>query len=123
MINQGETSMGKQLTAEQILARKVGEEVVTFPDGTTVKVRGLTRSEANQMRIFEEEHEGDVIGLEALAISQGMVAPHLTPEQARAWLEADAHGEIQLVITAIQALSGQAPGQPKEYLKSVPRRR
>jgi len=110
-----------QLTRDEILARRTGSDVVTFSDGTTVKVRGLTRKEAAAMREFEEEHPGDLIGLEALAISQGMTEPELSHTDAVEWLGQDAHGEIQRVVNAIQTLSGQAEGQSKEYLKSVPR--
>lgn len=109
-----------QLTRAQILARKTGTEIVSFMDGATVKVRGLTRAEAAAMRDFEAEHPDDIIGLEALACSMGIVTPKLDPADCRAWLQNDAHGEIQKVITAIQVLSGNAPGQAKEYLKSVP---
>jgi hypothetical protein len=113
---------GKILTRAEILARKTGHGIVTLEDGASVKVRGLTRGEAADMRAFEEEHPGDLIGLEALAISKGMTEPQLTHEDARAWLVAEGHGYVQRVVSGIQDLSGQAPGQAKEYLKRVPRR-
>jgi hypothetical protein len=114
--------MAGQLTREEILARRTGHGIVTLEDGATVKVRGLSRGEAAAMRTYEEEHEGDVIGLEALAISKAMIEPKLTHDEATAWLTEEGHGYAQRVITAIQDLSGERPGQAKEYLKRLPRR-
>lgn len=114
--------MAGQLTRDEILARRTGHGIITLEDGATVKVRGLTRGEAAEMRTYEEQHEDDVIGLEALAISKGMIDPKLTHDEARAWLTEEGHGYVQRVVSGIQDLSGQAPGQAKEYLKRVPRR-
>jgi hypothetical protein len=111
-----------QLSRDEILARKTGHGIVTLEDGATVKVRGLTRGEAATMRTYEEEHEGDVIGLEALAVATAMTEPKLSHDEAKAWLEAEGHGYVQRVISAIQDLSGERPGQAKEYLKRLPRR-
>lgn len=114
--------MAGQLTRDEILARRTGSGIVTLEDGATVKVRGLTRGEAAKMRAYEEEHEGDVIGLEALAVSQAMTEPKLSQQEAVEWLGIEGHGYVQRVISAIQDLSGERPGQAKEYLKRLPRR-
>jgi hypothetical protein len=114
--------MAGNLTREQILARRTGHGIVTLEDGATVKVRGLSRGEAAEMRTYEEEHPEDVVGLEALAISKAMTEPKLSHDDAKAWLTEEGHGYVQRVISAIQDLSGERAGQAKEYLKRVPRR-
>jgi hypothetical protein len=108
--------MTKALTRDEILARKVAgrTEQVPLGDGH-VTVRGLTRKEAARMQAAGD----DVIRSEAIALSIAVVTPKLTEAEALEWLEQDGSEAIQPVITAIQRLSGSAPGQAKEYTKSV----
>lgn len=104
------------LSREQILARKVAgkTEVVPLSDGAEVEVRGLTRGEATETSKLDDNEE-----IEILALSFGLVTPHLTPADVREWRNADGSGDVQTVVEAIQRLSGSAPGQGKEATKSV----
>jgi hypothetical protein len=114
-----------ELTREEILARKIGNTVgiVELADGATVKVRGITRAEAAKIREHDQAHPDDVLGQEAIGISAGMISPELTVAEALQWCQNEGSGNVGRVMAAIQQLSGEGPGQAKEYLKSVPGRR
>ena len=113
------------LTREQILGRKVAGRTLEVqldlddPD-TVVVVRGMSRGEAATMRDLDQ---ADVVGLEAYALSMCLIEPTLSVDEARAWLEGEGNHTVQRAIDAVQQLSGAAPGQAKEYTKSVSRRR
>lgn len=113
------------LTREQILARKVGSEnglnveEVPLGDGSgSVVVRGLTRAEGH--RVGKLEADGNTFEMEALALHLALVDPAMSLDDVRDWLTADASGFIQPVVSAVQRLSGNAPGAGKEATKSVP---
>lgn len=107
------------LTREQILARKRGEESVTLSDGGTVSVRGMKHNEAHALRELETIRERD-----AFMISCGLVDPAMTTEDVMAWFEVPGEsGDLQLISSKISQLSGMDEGQGKDATKSVPRRR
>ena len=105
------------LTRAEILARKVygKTDTVTLEDGAQVIVRGMTRGEARELSRIDDP--GDV---ENTALHYGLVEPALSIEDVAKWCANDGSGDVQTVVDAIQRLSGTAPGQPKEYTKSLP---
>jgi len=107
-----------QLTREQLLARKIGHEVVDLGDGSTVKVRGLNRDQAHAMQQLDAGRARDLF-----MIATGMVAPEMSEEDVAVWFTGDETGAIERVSTAIVRLSGMADGQGKDATKSVPRGR
>lgn len=106
------------LSRDQILARKMGHELVDLGDGDQVKVRGLTRAEAHEMKEIETNPEREV-----RTLVLGLVEPELTEDDVRAWLAGDTFGAIQPVLERIMSLSGMLEGQGKAATKSVPARR
>lgn len=108
------------LTKEEILARQLGREVVDIGAGQTVTVRGMTRAEAATLRDLDQD---DVIALEARCIAMTLVEPVMTEAEVRQWLEVEGADVVQLVVDAVNRLSGRADGQAKGYTKSVPRGR
>jgi hypothetical protein len=103
------------LTREQILARKVGQGVVTLHDGSTVLVRGCTRKEAQRIQDQEEGEPRD-----AMMISLGMVDPELSHAEVLDWFATAPNGDLLEITRAIMEMSGMGPGQGKEATKSVP---
>lgn len=112
--------MARILSRDEILARRVHgttSEVPIDDDGGVVVVRGLTRGEAHET-VGKSTAE-----TEALALHFGLVEPAMSLEDARAWIAEDESGVIDRVIAEIRRLSGENPGQAKEYTKSVSRRK
>lgn len=105
------------LTREQILARKLGQDVVTLSDGGTVKVRGLNRDEVLGMRNIE-----DTAGQDNYIIATGMIEPKMTPEDVAGWAKNDAAGDLVDVSNRIAQLSNMAPRSGKEATKSPSKR-
>ena len=106
------------LSREQILATKLGREHVDVGDQGQVVVRGLTRSEAHEMKDIEGNAEREV-----RTLSLGLVEPALSEDDVRAWMAAATFGSLQPVLERIMSLSGMLEGQGKEATKSVPARR
>lgn len=105
------------LSKDEVLARKVygDTEFVDFGDGTGVVVRGLTRGEAGRLNNAENDMHA-----ERLSMCWGIVEPAMTLSEVDAWYEEARSGDIQKIMNVMQRLSGGAPGQAKEYTKSVP---
>lgn len=110
--------MTARLTREQILTRKIGGEVVTLPSGGTVKVRGLTRNQAQQV---QDAPEG--IDRDSMMIHLGLVDPELSAEDVVAWFDVAPAGDVLAIAREVSRLSGMLEGQGKQATKSVPRRR
>jgi hypothetical protein len=106
------------LTREEILARKMGQDVVQLPDGSgTVTVRGLNRREALTASGIEDHYERD-----AYLVASGLVDPAMTVDDVKAWGESDDTNTIEVVSRAIGGLSGMVEGAGKSGV-SRPRRR
>lgn len=107
------------LSRTEILARKVHGRTERLPFPTPdsddyLVVRGLSRGEA------QETVGKSVAELEALIVWHGMVEPNdMSLDDVRAWMANDESGAFEPVIETINRLSGNAPGQGKEYTKSV----
>src|SRR5215467_2380523 len=109
--------MGKRLTRQEILNRKVGQEEITLSDGSTVLVRGLTRGEGHTVNKLDNTREQEVF-----ALSHCMIDPKLSAEEVADWIDRDAGGELsdfQRIVQAIQRLSLNVKGDQKEATKSV----
>jgi hypothetical protein len=107
------------LTREQLLAGgRRRTRTVTFADGGTVLVRGLTRAEA----LSVSNARDDVAEVEALMCAYGLAEPALTLEDARQLLTEVEAGDVQRICEAIQELSGMDEGAAKRATKSAARR-
>lgn len=108
-----------QLTREQILARKLGREVVELPDESgSVTVRGISRDEAIEMQEIEGTAARDTF-----VIATCLVEPKMSIEDVEAWAASDDAGTLKTVSEAIATLSRMTPAAQKEITKSPARRR
>lgn len=105
------------VTREEILARKLGQDVVELPDGGTVAVRGLNRREAIAVGEVEAGLDRD-----ALLISLGMVDPQLTVDDVLAWGAQDDSGTLEAVSRRIGELSRMVEGAGKSRVSRTRRR-
>lgn len=105
------------LTREQILARKMGQDVVELDDGGTVTVRGLNRHEAMITAGLEDHYERD-----AFLIAAGMVDPVMTVDDVKAWGEQDGTDTLEVVSRRIGELSGMVEGAGKSRVPRARRR-
>lgn len=96
------------LTREEILARAVGEEVVTLPSGGQVRVRGLTRDEALEV----QEAEGTA-ARDNITIARGLVEPALTVEEVAQWAKSAPAADSIEISRAVARLSGMVEGAGK----------
>lgn len=91
-----------QLTRDQILARKTGKGTATLPDGSTVKIRALTRDEILTMHgDYETPGERD-----SYIISRGMTDPALTFDEVQDWAAVADAGDLVAISEGIAELSG-----------------
>lgn len=104
------------LTRDQILARKMGQKVITLPDGSgTVTVRGLNRREALTVSGMDNMYERDVY-----LTACGMVDPAMTIDDVKAWGDSDGTDTLEFVTREIGVLSAMVEGAGKS---GVPRAR
>lgn len=94
---------------EAFLKPSVAEEVVTLPGKGDVLVRGLTRLEAVSLQKVKD----DPAALECLIVRLGLVQPSLTEEEVKAWYASDVAGHTDLIVSAVERLSGLSEGAPK----------
>jgi hypothetical protein len=102
------------LTRAEILARKVGHEVVPLPDGSTVEIRGVTHAQvatANKL--------ADVNETTAYLVSCALVDPELSFDDALAWSKSGDAGDITAVADAISVLSRLNEGAGKSGVPSA----
>lgn len=106
------------LTKEQILARKLGRDVVELPDGSgTVEVRGLNRREALHVSSLDNPYDRDVF-----LVACGLVDPAMTEEEVKAWGDQDDTGTIEAVSLRIGELSRMVEGAGKSRVPRARRR-
>lgn len=106
------------LTRDQILARKMGHDLVQIGDDPddVVKVRGLNREESIAVGQIDDHVERD-----RFLISAGLVDPPMTMEDVAAWGAQDGGGPgsaLEKVSRRIGELSGMVEGAGKS---GVPR--
>lgn len=100
----------------KLLARRLNEESVEIPGVGTIRVRALTRAEVLAARKATDTEKIDgprALVLERKLLAAAMVDPKLTEAEVGQWQEAAPPSEIELVIEAVQRLSGLAEGAPK----------
>lgn len=106
------------LTREQILARKVGHEVIELPDGSgTIEIRGLNRREALTVAEMEDLKERD-----AYLIASGLVDPAMSIDDVKAWGEVDGSDTLEFVSRKIGELSAMVEGAGKSRVPRTRRR-
>lgn len=99
------------LDREQLLKPRLPEETVEIDGVGEVRVRGLSRGEVIDLQAGREER--GMAGTEVFCLSNGLLEPELTEDDARALLEGSPAGELQPVVDAIMRLSGLTEGAQK----------
>ena len=102
---------------ELLFKPRLPEADVDVPGIGTVRVRGLTRTEAmSTTRGIKSEADATerraLIERRMLAI--GLVDPVLTEDEVRRWQDASPAGELEPVTDKINQLSGNTPTAEKE---------
>jgi hypothetical protein len=105
--------MMANLTRAEILARKVGREIVPLPDGSTVEIRGVTHAEVSTSNKFSDINERT-----AYIVSKALVDPELSFEDVLAWSQTGDAGDITTISEAAAVLSRLNEGAGKS---GVPR--
>jgi hypothetical protein len=106
------------ITKEALLARRIdGTEDVEVPGVGTVTIRGLSRAEVMMVRKATDS-AGTLDGPRALVIERKMLAaalvdPALTEAEVGQWQASSAAGEMDVVVDAVQRLSGMTEGADK----------
>lgn len=96
------------LTRAQILARKVGREIVSLPDGSTVEIRGVTHDEVSTSNKFADVNERT-----AYIVSKALVDPELSFDDVIAWTQSGDAGDITAISEAVAVLSRLNEGAGK----------
>lgn len=97
------------LTREQILAKSRGEEIVDLPSGGQVRVRGLSRDEALEVREMEANADRDNV-----LVARGLVDPVMSIDDVKAWAALPGSaGDIAEIGMTIGHLSGFSEGAGK----------
>lgn len=103
---------------EAFLKATAPETSVELPGLGTVKVRGLSRSEAVSLAPLKD----DTGALERRILILGLVDPALTEDELKAWYDSAPAGLVDPIIAAIERLSGLGKGAPKSDVPRVPGR-
>lgn len=82
----------------------------------TVTVRGLSRYE---MVLASKVADGDDLRQERMILSMAMVEPKLTEDEVETWQKMSVPGEINLVATKINELSGIGKDAGKSDVPAV----
>lgn len=99
---------------EAFLKHRLGERVVDLPGVGQVRVRGLSRQE-----VFEIQKIKDTEAMERRVVFCALVEPKLSEDDVAEWYAHAPAGEIDLVVTPIQELSGLAEGAAKSSVPTV----
>lgn len=106
------------LTKEQILARRLGRDIVEIDDdGGTVEVRGLNRRESVEAGNYEDKVERD-----AFIIATGLVNPVMSMDEVLAWGTKDDGGTLEKVSLRIGELSRMVEGAGKSRVSRARKR-
>lgn len=104
---------------EQFLKAPMPEDIVALPGLGDVRVRGLSRAEAVNMKGIKD----DVGQLECSIIHLGLVDPALTFPEIEAWYASAPAGLIDVIVRAVERLSGLSEEAPKRDVPAVRGRR
>ncbi|MFG1800193.1 hypothetical protein ACGFI4_08470 [Micromonospora carbonacea] len=99
---------------EALFRPRCPEQDVELPGVGTVRVRGLTRGEI--VEISKGVNEGR--DMEPRSLSLALVDPQLTEDEARRLIEVAPFGDVELLTTTVNELSGIAGRAAKEAYKS-----
>lgn len=97
---------------ECLFAKRLPEDDVEVEGVGTVRVRGLSRAEANAVKVHQGTEK-----LEQKILTFGMVNPALTEDEVARWLRAASYGELEPVLTRIGELSGLMDDSAKKAVK------
>lgn len=100
---------------ETLLKGLTPERVVDLPGVGDVRVRGLSRSEAVSLAAVKD----DTAALEQLIIRLGLVDPALSADEVAEWYAAAPAGLTDLIINAVEDLSGLRQGAGKSGVPDV----
>ena len=100
---------------EVFLKASTPEETVTLPGVGDVRVRGLSRNEAVSLAAVKS----DPAALEQLIIRLGLVDPTLTADDVAAWYASAPAGLTDLIVNAVERLSGLTGDAPKSGVSGV----
>lgn len=100
---------------ETFLKGLTPERVVALPGLGDVRVRGLTRAEAVSLA----EHKDNTGALERIIIHMGLVEPSLTMDEVNSWYASSPAGLTDLIISAVEDLSGMKKGADKSGVPGV----
>lgn len=107
------------LTRAEILARKIHGKTEPFElDGGEVLIRGLTHSEALEVR----DQDTTLLRM-CVMISRGIVNPAMSVDDVRAWSDADEAGVLTRLSERISELSGMSEGAGKSRVPGTRRRK
>lgn len=106
-------SPSRNLSRDQILARKLGKGRATLADGSTVGIRGLNLDEADQVQ--------ELAGAARIrrVVELGMTDPKLSAADIEAWATEGGAGDLVTINEQIAKLSGLVAGAEKAAYKSV----
>lgn len=94
---------------ELLFKSRLPEADVVLPGIGTVRVRGLSRTEALHCR-----ETTDLVTVERRMLALGLVDPVLTENEVKRWQESSPAGELEELTLRISELSGMTPGAAKE---------
>lgn len=97
-----------------LFAKRLPEDDVEVDGIGTVRVRGLSRAEANAVKA----HQG-TDKFEQKILAFGMVDPALNEDEVGRWLRAASYGELEPVLTRIGELSGLMDDSAKKAVKAL----
>lgn len=104
---------------EAFLKATTSSEVIALPSLGDVRVRGLTRAEAVGLQDVKDNPRA----LECRIIALGLVEPALSAADVEAWYESADAGHTDLIVDAVQRLSGLGKGADKSGVSGVRNRR
>lgn len=90
-------------------------EIVDLPGLGKIRVRGLSRAEAVALSGVKD----DAAKLEQKIILYGMAEPSLTVDEVARWYDAAPAGLIDIIVKAVERLSGLGEGAPKSGVPGV----
>ena len=98
----------------ELLAWRVPEGEHEIEGVGTVKIRGLSRAEAIELRKVDDAAVAD-----RRMVALGLVEPKLTEDEVKTWQENSPIHEIEALTVAIGELSGQGAGAQKSGVSGV----
>jgi len=102
------------LSKGELLARRVPEADFEIEGVGSVRIRGLTRAEAIELRKVDDAAVAD-----RRMVALGLVEPRLSEAEVKTWQENSGIHEIEALTVAIGELSAQGKGATKSGVPGV----